>query len=63
MQFFISEIGGMHELECAYDFHKLVRIANTLNHLATTDYRGDELKFGQVDNKMENVWVALHPLG
>lgn len=61
--FFISEIGGMDELEGAHDFHGLVGIANTLNHLARTEYRGDELKFGQVHNKMENVWLALHPLG
>lgn len=49
-------------LECAYDFHEFVSIANTFNKLFGIKYNENGLQFGRVHNKMENVWKHLHPL-
>jgi len=59
---FFSKIGQMVGIERAYDFLKLINCTNTLNHVHAIDYGGNGFKFGKVHNKMENVWVALHPL-
>ncbi len=59
---FFSKIGGMVGMECAYDFLKLVNCTNALDHVHAIDYGGNGFKFGKVHNKMENVWVVLHPL-
>lgn len=48
--------------ERAYDFHQLLNTANTLNRLASIEYKDNGLKFGRVHNKMKNVWADLHPL-
>ena len=61
-EIFFSKIGGMVGMECAYDFHELVGIANTLNRLSGIEYSENGLQFGRVHNKMENVWEHLHPL-
>ncbi len=50
-------------MENAYDFlFKLVTCANSLNPTATIEYGENGLQFGQIYNKMENVWVNLHHL-
>jgi hypothetical protein len=61
-EMFFSKIGGMVGMERAYDFHELVRCANTLNQLAKVEYGSDGLKFARVHNKQANVWADLHPL-
>jgi hypothetical protein len=61
-EMFFSKIGGMVGMECAYDFLKLVNCTNTFNHVHAIEYGENGFKFGKVHNKMENVWVALHPL-
>jgi hypothetical protein len=59
---FVSKIGGMVGMECAYDFYELVNCADTFNHVGAIEYGENGLKFGEVHNKMENVWATLHPL-
>ncbi len=49
-------------MEHAYNFSELVNYANTLNHVVAIEYGENGLQFGKVHNKMENVWVPLHPL-
>lgn len=49
-------------MECAYNFHKLVGIANTLNRLSRFEYSENNLQFERVHNKIENIWEHLHPL-
>ncbi len=61
-EIFFSKIGRMVGMECAYDFFKLVNCTNTLNHVDAIEYGENGFKFSKVHNKMENVWVALHPL-
>jgi hypothetical protein len=46
----------------AYDFHKLVNYANTLNQLSTIEYSANGLQFPRAHNKQHNVWGELHPL-
>ncbi len=36
--------------------------ANSLNPIASIEYGENGLQFGQIYNKMENVWVNLHHL-
>ena len=61
-EIFFSQIGGMNGHERAYDFHKLVNTANTLNHISTIEYGKNGLAFKKQHNKMENVWESLHKL-
>jgi hypothetical protein len=60
---FFLKVGGMVGMERAYDFHKLIRRANTLNHLAAVEYGTNGLQFGRQHNKQSNIWADLHPLG
>ncbi len=46
---------------CISNF-KLVNYANIVNNLVAIEYDDNVLQFGQIDNKMENVWVDLHLL-
>lgn len=62
-EIFFSKIGGMVGLERAYDFHKLVSTANTLNQLWGIEYGKNGLKFGRMHKKMTNMSAQLHPLG
>lgn len=50
----------MNGHERAYDFHKLVNTANTLNHMSAIEYPENGLAFKKQYNKMENVWESLH---
>ena len=59
---FFSKIGGMNGMERSYDFHDLVNTANTLNRLSSMEYGENDLQFGRVHNKVENIWSNLHPL-
>jgi len=52
----------MNSHERAYDFHKLLYTANTLNHMSAIEYGQNGLAFKKQHNKMDNVWEALHPL-
>ena len=49
-------------LERAYDFHKLVSTANTLNQLLGIEYGENGRKFGCMHKKMTIMWAQLHPL-
>ena len=49
----------MNGAKRAYDFHKLVNTANTLNQLSAIE---NGLKFNKVHNKIENIWAKLYPL-
>jgi len=49
-------------MERAYNFHKLVVCANTVNHLSQIEYGGNGIKFGQAHNKMNNIWGKMHEL-
>ena len=49
-------------MERAYDFHKLVGCANTLNRLARIEYRDNGLKINRHYNKQKNIWASLHSL-
>jgi hypothetical protein len=59
---FFSKVGGMLGMECAYDFHELVRATNTMNQLSEVEYSENGLQFGRVHNKMTNIWAKLYPL-
>ena len=52
---FFSKIGDMVGMECTYNRHELVGIANTLNRLSGIEYSENGLQFRRVHNKMENV--------
>jgi hypothetical protein len=60
-EIFFSKIGGMVGMERAYDFHELIRCANTLNQLAAVEYGTNGLQFGHQHNKQSNIWSKLHP--
>jgi hypothetical protein len=60
-EIFFSKIGGMVDMERAYDFQELVNYANTLNQLAAVEYGGNGLQFGRCHNKQRNVLAQLHP--
>jgi hypothetical protein len=62
-EIFFSKIGRMVGLERTYDFHELVALAHTLNHLAEIEFgHANGLQFRWAHNKMENVWARLHLL-
>jgi hypothetical protein len=50
-EIFFSKIWGMVGLEHAYNFHELIRCANTLNHLVKVEYGSNGLQFGRQHNK------------
>ena len=61
-EFIFSKIGGMNGNERSYNFHELINMANTLNHMFAIEYTENGLKFNKQHNKMENEWAKLHPL-
>ena len=52
----------MNGMKRLYDFYDLINTSNTLNRLADVSYGDNGLKFGQIHNKMNNIWSYLHPL-
>ena len=59
---FFSKVGGMLEMEKAYDLHELLGDANIVNHLSQIEYGGNGIKFAKEHNKMKIIWAKLHPL-
>lgn len=57
-----SKIRVMVGTWCAYDFLELMNCVNILATLLSLNMVGNGLQFGQVHNKIEKVWVDLHPL-
>jgi len=49
-------------MEWFYDFNDLVNTTNALNQLFSVEYSDAGLQFGQVHNKVENIWSKFHPL-
>lgn len=45
----------MQGIECAYNSHELMNATNTMNRLVAMEYKDDDLKFGCINNKMENI--------
>ena len=61
-EIFFSKIGEMNGMERSYDLHDLVNTYYILNRLSSVEFGNNGLKFGRVHNKMENIWLSLHPL-
>ena len=54
-EIFFSKVDGMVGMERAFNFHKLIRSANTLNQLATVEHGTNGLQFGRQHNKQSMI--------